>query len=154
MAIRRKTSEAAVLRALLETAERQRRLIINDLCYIGDQADKYARRNHSYKDWSGNLTSSIGYALYENDKPLVLSEFKQIVAPYPDKNGKKGSEIGKEFTAEVAKLAKQKHRLVVVAGMDYAEAVQARGKEVLQGAIILVKNLLKRWYPDAKYEER
>lgn len=154
MAIRRKTSEAAVLRALLETAEARKNLIITDLCYAGESAVRHARLNHTYKDQTGNLTSSIGYVVYEDDKPLKISEFEQITGTKTDKNGKKGSEVGKEYAGEVAKIAKQKHKLVVVAGMEYAEAVQAKGYEVLQGAIILVKNLLKRWYPDAKYEER
>lgn len=153
MGIKRTTSEKAVLGALLATAEAQRKLVLTDLGYIGESAVRHARQNHSYKDQTGNLTSSIGYVVYEDDKPIQMSQFERVVGT--DTNTQQnGSEVGRQFAEQVAKVAKQKHKLVIVAGMEYAEAVQAKGYEVLQGAIILAKNLLKRWYPNAKFEER
>ena len=156
MGIKRTTSEKAVLGALLATAEAQRKLVLTDLGYIGESAVRHARKNHSYKDWSGNLTSSIGYVIYEDDKPIQMSDFEQVKPNENFDNSVElnGSEVGKQFAAKISQIAKQKHKLVIVAGMVYAEAVQKYKYEVLQGAIILAKNLLKRWYPDTKFEER
>lgn len=96
--------------------------------YIGQEFIKKARDKSSgggsYEDQTGNLRSSIGYAIFDNGKE-VNSVFE--VAD-KDENGE-----GVKSAKSLAKnqVAKTGLCLIVTAGMDYAAAVESKDHTVL-----------------------
>lgn len=75
-----------------------------------------------YTDRSGNLRSSVGYAIYLNGE-LYKENFQQV------SGGSEGVEKAKSLI--ISRVKKQGIQLIVVAGMGYARYVEAYGFEVL-----------------------
>ena len=109
--------------------ERIQRLTIRALFYLGEQCVRVARDRTpelSWIDQTGNLRSSIGYIITHNGNIVQYSDFKQV------KQGSEGTKAGKDLATEIAKQFSNEYVLVVVAGMNYAEYVEARdNKDVL-----------------------
>lgn len=104
--------------------------IINSLSYLGLECIVKIRDRSAEASWydhSGNLRSSVGFAIYNNGKVVMDSGFKQVL------NGKEGVESGKKAIIELAtKYANNQFTLVILAGMEYAEYVEAmENKDVL-----------------------
>lgn len=125
------------------TAEAQAKLrvIADVLCYVGEQCIIEARNNGSYMDQTGNLRSSIGYAVLINGQVIQSDHVDKI------KNGDEGVSKGLLFLQQrIKKASKKGVCLIVTAGMNYAEYVEAKGYIVLssaeQKAPVLVKQLL------------
>lgn len=97
--------------------------------YLGEELVKYAKDKHNYTDRTGNLTNSIGY---------VVVRGKDIVF-----DGCKGSATGAEAALQVAmKMAESltsRVSLVIVAGMNYAAYVEAKGYNVILPAELKAK---------------
>lgn len=110
-------------------ADRIDRLTIRALSYLGEQCVKLARDRAPELSWidrTGNLRSSIGYIITHNGNIVQYSDFKQV------KQGSEGVKTGKDFAEEIVKQFSSDYVLVVVAGMNYAEFVEARdNKDVL-----------------------
>lgn len=114
---------------------------INRFIRVGLQFVRNARNNGNYNDITGNLRSSIGFIVLNGTK-VVYQDFRPA--------GKRGMSTprygtqarGSSGMTEARKAADDaKSRvklgavtLIVVAGMDYASAVEARGKDVLTGS--------------------
>lgn len=80
----------------------------------------------SWFDQTGNLRSSIGYGAYDYGKKYVESVFETV------KNGGEGSSEGQKYLHEIATQYQKCFALVIVAGMSYAEYVEAKdNKDVL-----------------------
>jgi hypothetical protein len=80
----------------------------------------------SWIDQTGNLRSSIGYAVYDHGKEIFRSQFRQVL------NGADGPSAGQRMIEALAAQYSNTYALVVVAGMSYAEYVEAmRNKDVL-----------------------
>jgi len=89
------------------------------LSYIGIESVKFAKKNHTYQDQSGSLTSSIGYAIIVDgsiDKASMMAEESATLV----------EELSKQYTKGMV--------LVVVAGMEYAAAVESKGYDVITGS--------------------
>ncbi len=103
--------------------------IIRSFSYLGEQCVKRVRDRTGKESWfdqTGNLRSSIGYAVYDHGKTVIESAFSQV------KSGAEGSSKGKKTIDELASKYAQTYALVVVAGMEYAEIVEAmNNKDVL-----------------------
>ena len=129
MGIRMTTKMSEVNAYLKAEAERIQRLTIRALSYLGEQCVRVARDRApelSWIDQTGNLRSSIGYIITHNGNIVQYSDFKQV------KQGSEGAKTGKDFALEIAKQFTSEYVLVVVAGMNYAEYVEARdNKDVL-----------------------
>lgn len=102
----------------------------------------------SWSDHTANLRSSIGYAIYEYGKKKIESAFETI------KTGLQGSAEGKKMVADLANEYSKVFALVVVAGMNYAEYVEAiESKDVLASTELWAKSVvderLKRAVDDA-----
>lgn len=100
------------------------------LHHVGEQAVKYAREipdpdngGNGFKDHTGNLRSSIGYAIYYNGR--------QIESAYGDKP--EGASQGQKLADQAAKGTRG-YALVVTAGMYYAVYVESKGRDVLTSA--------------------
>ena len=110
-------------------AERIHGLTVRALASLGERCVKVARDRApelSWIDQTGNLRSSIGYIITHNGNIVKHSDFQQV------KQGSEGTKTGKDFATEIAKQFSNEYVLVVVAGMNYAEYVEARdNKDVL-----------------------
>lgn len=122
--------------------ERIDMLTIRALSYLGEQCITKARDRSSEESWvdqTGNLRSSVGYVISHNGKIVQYSGFQQV------KNGSEGSNAGKEFAAELIKKYSKGYALVVVAGMNYAEYVEAMdNKDVLATPELFARNELPK----------
>lgn len=116
--------------------ERKTKAIINILQYVGERCLTAARESGSYTDRTGNLRSSIGYAIVIDGKIFDKSNFKIV------KNGNDGAEDGIRFLRKIAGQFTDGIALIVVAGMNYAAYVSARGYDVIDSAELLADKLV------------
>lgn len=126
--------------AIKAEVERANMLTIRALSYLGEMCVIEAKdrpQESSWFDQSGNLRSSIGYIIVHNGKTIKYSEFNQV------KQGSDGIKEGKELATELAKQYTSGYALIVVAGMNYAELVEAMdSKVVLASAELFARNEL------------
>ena len=104
--------------------EKEKEKLILALTYIGENFVRDARIKGNYKDHTGNLRSSIGYGVYNNGKQVKLS----VTASENDNNGDGVKTAVKVIEKNVLKKGIV---LIVVAGMEYAYAVESKGYDVL-----------------------
>lgn len=123
---------------LKASADAKIKVLVNTLCYVGEQCIIEARIAGNYQDQTGNLRSSIGYA--------VIRDGMVVQQGYIDKTktGNEGAAEGKVFLESKIEKAKKKGLvLIVTAGMNYAEYVEARGYNVLTSAELKANSLVK-----------
>lgn len=129
MGIRMATKLDEIHKILMKEAERVERLTIRALSYLGEQCVIRVRDRGGDKSWydqSGNLRSSVGYVIAHNGNIIEYSEFNQV------KSGSEGMMAGKKIAEEIVKRYSNNYVLVIVAGMNYAEFVEAMdNKDVL-----------------------
>lgn len=114
------------------------KVLLNIFCEAGEECIIEAKNGGTYTDWSGNLRSSIGYAVLRDGKVYQQGQVEQT------KDGKKGIEEGKKYLEDRIKKAKQEGIvLIVTAGMNYAEYVEARGKVVLKSAELKALDIVR-----------
>jgi DNA-binding protein YbaB len=92
----------------------------------------------NYIDNTGYLRGSIGYALYNNGT-LVVEDYQGS-----------GQEAAKKTADEVAAQYSDGIVAVIVAGADYAAAVESKGYDVLTGSAKQLKNIFKGYLEDVK----
>lgn len=112
------------------------------LIYVGEAATTEARRHHSYKDQTGNLSSSMGYAIKNTTGKTSVGKFKKL-KPESKDGPIKGKELA-EAKLKNVKTDPKAYTLVIVAGMHYAKKVSAR-YNVLQSSQRVAKDLLTRY---------
>lgn len=100
--------------------------ITRSLAYLGEQCVsriKDRSQEESWIDHTGNLRSSIGYAIYDHGTEIIEGMFSGTT---------EGASVGQQMLSELANLYSETYALVVVAGMEYAEFVEAHdNKDVL-----------------------
>ena len=100
------------------------------LCkYLGEELVKYAKNKHNYTDRTGNLTNSISYVVVKN---------KDIVFGPADQSDKPQEAAMKAAMKMIATLP-DCVALVIVAGMNYAAYVEAKGYNVILPAELKAK---------------
>lgn len=132
---------AAYLAQAMQTIEQD---LVNRLIRVGETFVKNARSTDTYKDQTGNLRSSIGYIILK-DGSQIMSNFKVAGAGKKNKGTQGGSGVnkGQEAAAIVAAQYPTGYVLICVAGMEYAAAVESRGKDVITGSSLKAKQQLK-----------
>lgn len=137
MGIRMTTPMSEINAAIQAEIERANMLTIRALSLLGEMCVIEARdrpQESSWYDQSGNLRSSIGYVIVRDGKIVAYSEFTQV------KQGSDGVKEGKELAKELAKKYTSGYALIVVAGMNYAELVEAmESKNVLASAELFAR---------------
>ena len=122
--------------------------IVRALAYLGEQCIIKIRDRGPKESWfdqTGNLRSSIGYAIYGHGRKAIESAFDVV------KNGSQGATEGKRMIDELATKYAETFALVVVAGMDYADAVEAMdNKDVLATTEIWAKREVQKYLDKAK----
>jgi len=134
----------SVKKDLAERMKRLERSILLRLQYIGETFINNAREKGAYNDVTGNLRSSIGYVVLKNGKVVYGSRFEVL------KDGTSGSDKGKIYLKEIALKFNTGYVLIVVAGMDYAAAVESKGKDVLTASSIIAKADLRKAFKQFK----
>lgn len=121
--------------------EKIEQAIINRLKFVGEKFIINARNNGAYTDRTGNLRSSVGY--------IIVKDGVQIEESFPgDKaDGKaKGLKVAMEAAANFPKGIV----LIVVAGMDYAAAVESKNYDVLSASSITAEQDLIKGFKELK----
>lgn len=98
---------------------------------VGERCITEARDNGSYTDRTGNLRSSVGYV-------VLLDGVEQSQSNINKLNRKQFDIIKAKYTKGLV--------LIVVAGMNYAAYVEAKGYNVLSSAELMAENILKQLY--------
>lgn len=106
--------------------------IVYQLQYVGEACAKEARQKHSYRDQTGNLTSSIGFSIAV-DGVVVFESFEGAEEA--------GNRAGVQLAHDVIKSYPNDVVLVFVAGKDYASHVANRGYDVIDSAETLARKL-------------
>lgn len=121
---------------LEEQIQRIEQQTIYNLSYVGEQCLNEARNNGSYLDRTHNLRSSTGYVIVKDGKIVKMGDFTPI------KGGNEGAQGGAAFARQLVKEFPSGIVLIVVAGMNYAAHVSARGYNVLDSAELLAEQLV------------
>lgn len=112
--------------------------IVLGLYEIGLSAVNTIRQNHSYKDQTGNLTSSVGCAVVVDGDIMQISDFDTISS-----TGEEGSKAGKAYVQSLASQFPDGVTLIIVAGMNYAAYVERRGIGGMTGGELFAKQAVE-----------
>ncbi len=122
--------------------------ILNALAYLGEQCVARIRDRSAEESWidhTGNLRSSIGYGVYANGKKHIESAFESVLS------GSAGSSSGKSCLESLSLRYADTYALVVVAGMSYADYVEAiEGKDVLASTELWARAEIQKYLDMAK----
>ena len=102
-----------------------------------------AKKTNTYKDQTNNLRSSIGFVLY--DRGELVTENFSIAGMGTEGDGAKGIVEGKRIAEEAANIYPESLIGVIVAGMEYALYVEAKGYDVLTGSCLQAKQILEKY---------
>lgn len=134
------TPLSEVDRILYKSFEILKNEITKCLVKLGEECIAKIRdrsKEESWIDRTGNLRSSIGYAVYDYGIKQIESAF-QIV-----RNGNEGSSEGKKMISQLGNEYSNAYALVVVAGMNYASYVEAlENKDVLASTELWAKSIV------------
>lgn len=137
--IRMTTPMDAIDKKIAKEINRAENEILKKLSFIGENAVNDARGNGDYMDNTGNLRSSIGYTILKNGETVRTSSFDRVK--------QEASKAKRESTKLLDELRTKFNTgfvLIVVAGMDYAVTVEARGRNVLSSSKLLAEIMAKR----------
>jgi len=129
MGIKATFSKDDIKKALLLRLKRLDAAIISRFIFVGETFVKNARANHTYKDQTGNLTSSICYIVFKDGIQRSLG-----IIP----------EASRKLIEELRTKHLSGYVLIVATGMNYAAAVENMGKDVLTASSIKAKKDLQR----------
>lgn len=150
MVIRMTTPLSEVDRILYKSLEILKDEITNCLVKLGEECIAKIRDrsgNESWYDQTGNLRSSIGYAVYDYGVKQLQSAFRTVL------QGGEGSSEGKKMISQLGSEYSNAYALVVVAGMNYASHVEAlENKDVLASTELWAKRVINARLERAKKE--
>jgi hypothetical protein len=119
--------------------ERTEAKLLQIMQYTGEAAVKAARESGNYTDQTGNLRSSIGYIIAKNGTEVAM-DFQEASKGSDKQTGyRAGRILAQTLTGQFS----TGYALIVVAGMDYAVAVEAKGRDVLTFAESSAKGSLE-----------
>lgn len=123
--------------------------ILNQLQYLGEECVTRIRTDHpgNWMDQTGNLRSSIGAAVFDYGRQYMQTAFESVTGPQG--TGAQGSAQGQQYINELAREYARVYALVVVAGMEYADAVETR-RDVLESTKLWAEGQIEGRMQDAK----
>lgn len=153
MGMRQTTPQGRITAYIEKQVAKYEKQLLKNLRYVGEQCVKEARdlpspkftgkKPHEvpphqphYIDWTANLRSSIGYVIVRNGNVVTQGGFKSA------KGGDEGAAEGKAYAEQLAAKFPHGITLIVVAGMNYAAYVSAKGYDVLDSAELLAEKLV------------
>lgn len=132
MGIKSKSTKAQINKSLSDGFRKLENQIILYLHRLGELCLIESRTNKTYQDRTGNLTASMGYIIVVNGQLTSKAGFDE----------KHGGTVGEALATDIAKDFKTGYALIVVAGMNYASHVEAKGYNVLSSAELLAERQL------------
>lgn len=108
------------------TRQRFEKALVSVLSYLGEELVNYARANKTYTDRTSNLTNSMGYVILNKGMEVSHGGEQEGAA-----NGDEGKRAALSLYNKLAKNSKYDYTLIIVAGMNYAAYVEAKGYNVL-----------------------
>lgn len=145
--IRLVTSQKAIDELFAKAAKIIFNRVQYNLNYLGLLCIKRIRDrsgDESWYDQTGNLRSSIGYAIYSHGMKQIESTFNAVLG------GSEGSQKGRKMVSDLASKYSDTYALVVVAAMEYADYVEAiDSKDVLASTEIYAKSEVNRYLEKA-----
>lgn len=145
--IRLVTSQKAIDELFAKAAKIIFDRVLYNLNYLGLLCIKRIRDrsgDESWYDQTGNLRSSIGYAIYSYGRKQIESTFDSVLG------ASEGSEKGRKMVEELASKYSDTYALVVVAAMEYADYVESiDSKDVLASTEIYAKSEVNRYLEKA-----
>lgn len=139
MGIRMTTPMSEVNAIIQAEMKRMEASIIQTLITLGNLCVREIRDRAQEDSWfnrTGNLRSSVGYVVVAHGSIVKTSDFGTVL------QGSEGSKVGKTLAEELAGNYPSGFALVVVAGMHYAEYVQAKNGNVTSSAELLARKEL------------
>lgn len=141
MALVPKFTKADIRKAIKQKKIAFQNAVLNRLELIGwafvRMAREKTRDQGGFGDVTGNLRSSIGFAIVDHGR-IKVQNYETV------KKGKDGKKEAKAFIQTLKDDFDQGYALIVVAGMGYAAAVESKGKDVITGSSLEAEKLLKR----------
>ena len=116
-----------------EFAKRVDRQILRTNQYVGESFIEKARRTKTYKDNTSNLRNSIGYKAISKDGDV--GKFA---------GGGIGQSEGQGQINRLEATINEDAALIMVAGMSYGAAVEAKGYDVISGSVREAKKQYQR----------
>lgn len=136
-----KTPSGQIERYVAQQVELLKYVVIRNLSHVGETVLNVARETDSYKDQTGNLRSSIGYVVAVDGEIVQMSSF---ALSEKGTDRVTGQANGREYAKEVIKRFPKGIVLIVVAGMNYASYVSAKGCDVLDSSELLAEKLVPK----------
>lgn len=136
MPIKDKTDYRALNKYIQTRIENIKRAQVRTLKWCAETLINIARDSHTYKDQTGNLTSSMGAVITVDGKSVWESTFETL------REGGEGSRQGKEFALSLAMKYPKGVALIVVAGKNYAVHVSNKGYDVLASAELQAERII------------
>lgn len=96
---------------------------------FGEELVAFAKDTHTYTDRTGNLTNSISYAIVRHKEILYYNEVQREEA----------NAAALKVAMKMAESLSDAYSLIVVAGMNYAACVEAKGYNVILPAELKAK---------------
>ena len=145
MAIKRTSGKDDFLKAMTIRWQNIQKAIIARLAHIGEQCLAEARKNHLYLNQTGNLCSSINYCITYKGRIIQAGEWRNTSQGRGGKkDGHAGIDEGRNFLQEVAsKQPFDEISFVMVAGMPYAQYVEAMSLNVLDSSERMAEQKIK-----------
>jgi hypothetical protein len=131
--------------AFLEEIEKQQ---VRRLQMLGEKCVAHAKSispEQGFHDQTGNLRSSIGYMVFK-DGVAIHGQYEVITGTSPagkSLDGSTGAKVGEALARKVGEKTKG-ISLVVTAGMNYALAVESKGRDVISSAEHLAQRELPK----------
>lgn len=148
MSIRRITPTKQIMQYMQDGLSAYEQTIIRRLAHAGEQLITHARtlpsppremrgtpHQPNYIDWSENLRNSTGYIVTINGNIVVGGQFDESF---------EGGREGRKFAESLASKFPRGIVLIVVAGMNYAAYVEAKGYDVLTSSEILANRIVPK----------
>lgn len=144
MGLRPLFTRADVRRAVEARKTAFRQAVLNRLEMVGWEFVRNARSKSfsegGFRDVTGNLRSSIFFVVVDHGR-AVKENFET------SRNGSDkltGVRKAKELARSLISNYTEGYALIVGAGMEYAAAVESRGKDVITGSSLEAEEMLKR----------
>ncbi|MDQ1088564.1 MULTISPECIES: hypothetical protein [Siphonobacter] len=150
MGIKPKFTKAEIRSTFVQRRDRIEQAILATLMYLGEMCVNHARSVNTYQDQTGNLRNSIGYIIVKNGRTIASSFVKSVTGTV--ESDEDGVKIGRGLARELAKQHNTGYALIVVAGMNYAAAVESKGFDVLSSAEHLAEKEFPRMIRDLKLQ--
>lgn len=138
MPIRQITPQSQINAYIEERMNRLKQAIIYNFCAIGEKVRNEAIERGSYKDRTKNLRSSVGYVVVVDGQVYKAGSFGK------SDGSNEGKSTGQSYARSLAGKFPKGIVLIVVAGMNYASYVSAKGYNVLDSSELLADQLVPK----------